>query len=249
MFTTIGWSESQDSGGVLVNVAGIPDQSVTVTADDIVVPNDLPNLAGVIAIGATISLARIEAPSLRRMVLLDVDPLNIGAEPIFPSVLNQKFDNPIALDPAESLRAQVAEGAAGAEQETVIAWLSDGPLAPVSGEIFRIRATSATTLVAFTWGNCPLTLGQTLPAGRYQVVGMSALSAGCLAARLVFVGYQWRPGCVGVDALSDGGDMIFRNGSLGVWGEFEHTQPPTVDFLSVSADTAETVFLDLIKVG
>lgn len=249
MFTTVAWSESQDSAAVLVNVAGVPDQSVTVTADDIVVPGDMANLAGVLAVGATITLARIEAPSLRRMILFDVHPINIGAEPIFPSVLNKRFYSPIMLDPAESLRAQVAEAAAGAEQETVVAWLSDGPLVPVTGEIFRIRAVGTTNLVAFNWSNVPITLGQTLPAGRYQVVGMSAMSAGCIAARLVFVGYQWRPGCVGIDALSDAGDEIFCNGNLGVWGEFEHTQPPTVDFLSVSADAAETVFLDLIKVG
>jgi hypothetical protein len=38
-------------------------------------------------------------------------------------------------------------------------------------------------------------------------------------------------------------------GGWGVWGEFAHTAPPTVDFLSVSADTSEVVHLDLIKVG
>jgi len=35
---------------------------------------------------------------------------------------------------------------------------------------------------------------------------------------------------------------------MGVWGEFTHDSPPTVDFLSVSADTSETVYLDIVKI-
>jgi len=36
---------------------------------------------------------------------------------------------------------------------------------------------------------------------------------------------------------------------LGNWGEFDHTYPPQVEFLSVSADTAEVVYLDLVKIS
>lgn len=249
MFTLVAYSESQDTGGNLTYVAALADQHVRVEGDNIVVPSDMPNLAAVFALGATISGARIESPSLRRTLLFDVNPLNIAAEPASPSALVNLFYNPIPLDAYEPIRALVSEGAAGAERETVLLWLADGPQSPVTGEIYTVECTSSTTLTANVWTNGALTIGQTLPAGTYQVVGMRAISAGLIAARLVFVGGTWRPGCIGYDAESDLENPIFRRGALGVWGEFTHDQPPTVDFLSISADTSETVWLDLIKVA
>lgn len=249
MFTLVGFSELQDTGAVLTNVAALADQHVRVEGDNIVIPAGMNNLLGAFAIGAMIDRARIETPSLRRTLLLDLPELNVAAEPVFPNALFNAFYNPIPLDEFEPMRALVAEAASGAEQETVLVWLGDGPQAPVTGEIYTVQALSATTLTAYAWTNGALTFSQTLPAGRYQVVGFRAQSNGLLAARLVFVGGTWRPGAIGTDAASDVGHSLFRRGALGVWGEFTHDQPPTVDFLSASADAAETVHLDVIKVA
>jgi len=101
--------------------------------------------------------------------------------------------------------------------------------------------------VANAWTNGALTFSQTLPRGTYQIVGMRANSAGLRAARLVVPGYSWRPGCIGCDADSDLAADRFRHGKAGVWAEFSHDAPPTVDFFSASADTAQVVLLDLIK--
>jgi len=70
-----------------------------------------------------------------------------------------------------------------------------------------------------------------------------------IAARLVFPGYSWRPGVIGRTSASQPDIEIFRYGKFGVFGEFDHNRPPTVDFFSSSADTSETVYLDLVKVG
>ena len=249
MFTLVGYTESQDTSGNLTYVAALADQHVRVEADNIVVPAGMANLLGACALGATLSRAQVETPSMRRTLLLDLAGLNIGAEPVFPLAYHQGFYNPIPLDEFEPMRALVAETAEGAEREFVLVWLGDGPQAPVTGDIYTVRATSTQTLVANTWTNGALTLAQTLPSGRYQVVGFHAVSAGLIAARLVFVGGTWRPGVIGADSQADGIPDLFRRGALGVWGEFAHDQPPTVDFLSVSADEAETVHLDLIKVA
>jgi len=64
---------------------------------------------------------------------------------------------------------------------------------------------------------------------------------------VVFVGGRWRPGALGVDAQDDIEHEMFRHGGLGSWGEFEDVDTPSVDFLSVSADAAEDVTLDLIQ--
>jgi len=147
----------------------------------------------------------------------------------------------------EALNVKVSVSAAG--RASALALFCDGPLAPVTGEIFTVRATSSTTLTAYQWTNGALTFAQSLPKGRYAVVGMRALSAGLIAARLVIPGYAWRPGCIGYDAENDTEDDVFRGGRMGVWGEFDHDLPPTVDFLSISADTSEVVYLDLIKIA
>jgi len=247
-FTTVGWSESQDTAGVLTNVAALPDQHVTVSGDNIRVPA-LNQLVGYYALGTTITLAQLASPQLRRQALLDIDPMDVSAEPGSPPAFGHRMGSPITLETDEDLSALVAEAAAGAERESVFVWLADGPLASVSGNIFTVRATSATTLTAYTWTNCALTFSQTLPRGRYQVVGASCIATGGVAFRLVFPGYSWRPGGIACDAVSDLPAAGQRNGGWGVWGEFESTSPPTVDVLSVSADTAETVYLDLIKIA
>lgn len=103
------------------------------------------------------------------------------------------------------------------------------------------------TLAANVWTNGPITFDDSLPVGHYQVVGFRAESAGLVAARLVFKGYGWRPACLGNVSPQQFGSDVFRNGNMGVWGEFDSINPPTVDFLSNSADTAEYGILDLLK--
>ena len=247
MFTLIGWQRNVNTGGVLTEIGALADQHVRVEENNIIVPRNMNSLLAAYHGAANATLAQLASPALRRVLLLDIAPINVGAEPLSPPPFVNKFYSPITLDEDEALRALVAGSEAAAERKVVLAWLGDGPQSPVSGEIFTVRATGATTLTAYAWSNVALTFTQTLPAGRYAVVGMKAESAGCIAARLVFVGGMWRPGCIGSDHVSDLSPEIFRHGALGVWGEFEHAQPPTVDFLSISADTSQVVYLDLVK--
>lgn len=245
-FTTVGYYESQDSA-VLVNIAAIADPHVTVTGDNIYVPGELPFLAGFYFHGVNFTQGQIASPTLRRLANIDVEPADLAAEPGSPPAMHDLFSTPKGLTAGEAVTALMAEDAAGASAVQATVWFSSGPIAPATGEIFTVRATSATTLVANAWTNGALTFSQTLPVGTYDVVGMRAQSAGMKAARLVFTGYSWRPGCLGCDADGDLDAPAFRNGRAGIWGSFAHTTPPTVDFLSISADAAEVVHLDLIK--
>jgi hypothetical protein len=248
-FTLVGYSESQDSA-TLTNVAALVDPHVRVVGDDIVVPGALSYVGGVYAIGTAISRAQLVSPSIRRRYPMEITPIEIAVEPADPVKYNPFFASPIALDEDEALNLQAAENGAGANQSSGFVWLCDGATAPISGsEMFTIRATNATTLVAYAWTNGALTFSDTLPSGTYAVVGMRASSAGLLAARLVFSQYPWRPGVIGSDTLGEQSAPVFRMGALGVWGEFQHNTPPTVDFCSVSADTAQTVDLDLVLIS
>jgi len=252
-FTLIGWYESQDTSGSLTAVAGISDPHVRVSGDDIIVPTiegqAYSRLLGVYAAGTGITRAQLRSPSLRRLANLEVNPLNRGGlEPLSPVPIMWMGDRPVSLETEEALNAYVAEDTTGAEAEVVLAWLGTGPMEPVEGNIFSVRVTSSTTLSAGAWTNGSLTFDQTLPKGRYAIVGAIFRSTGLVAFRFVGVGISYRPGGLGGDAVTDLGAPGQRWGGWGVWLEFEHNTPPTVDFLSASADTSETGELDLIKI-
>jgi hypothetical protein len=70
-----------------------------------------------------------------------------------------------------------------------------------------------------------------------------------IAARFVFVGGTYRPGLIGFASSGVQDYDKFRGGNLGIWGEFRHNAPPTVDFLANAGDTAETLELDLVYEG
>ena len=248
-FSLIAWSESVDTAGSLTEISALTDQHITTKGDDVLVPAFAPNLMALYAMGATISQAQFTTPSLRERSLIDISPLNIGAEPITNPRIVDFVHKPIPLTPGEGARFRVAEAAVGAEQETGLAWFEGEHEPAPEGQIETIRCTATTTLTPHEWTLCELTLSQQLRAGRYAVVGMSAIAAGAICARLIMPGSGYRPGVLAFDAESDFGTTYGRFGALGKWGEFEHVFPPQVEFLSVSADTAETVYLDVVKVA
>jgi hypothetical protein len=155
-------------------------------------------------------------------------------------------ENPIPLVVSEAIRARMRGSESAAEYKVMLILLGAAPITPVKLPYRTVRATSSTTLTAYQWTNGALTFDQTLPAGRYQVIGMRAQSTGLIAARLVFPGYAWRPGVIGYDAVGKVEPLRFRFGNMGILGEFRHDSPPSVDFLSSSADTSEEVYLDLV---
>jgi len=251
MFHMCGFYEDINTA-VMAYINAIADPQLRIVADDLIVPDGMNKLMGVFAFGTTIVQAQLLSPSLRRLSLQDIEPLNVGAEPVdtqFPTVFHDLFDRPITLDVSEALNAQVDQGLGAAEDETVFVWLGNGMEPVPAGQMFTVRCTNADTLTAYEWTNGALTFTQTLPAGRYAVVGGRGLSTGLCGFRLVFPGAQsWRPGGIGVDAAGDQDIPRFRYGRGGSWGEFEHDLPPTVDFWSVSADSSQVVLLDLIQV-
>jgi hypothetical protein len=243
--TLVGYAQSVNTGNVLTNFNALADPHIRVEGVNIIVP-ELNNIAWAFACGASITEARISSPSILRVFEHTISPLNVGAEPLSPTPFADMSENPIPLVVSEALRARMRGSETAAEYKVMLLLLTRGPIAPVKAPYRTIRATSSTTLTPYAWTNGSLSFDQTLPAGNYQVIGMRAQSAGLIAARLVFPGYPWRPGVIGFDSISDVEPLRFRFGNMGVFGTFRHDAPPTVDFLSSSADTSEEVWLDLV---
>lgn len=249
MFTLVAFSEEVETNDQLTYITPVPDQHVRVEGNNIIVPNPYPNLAGVYALGDTLTGARVESPSLRRVLLRDIAAYNQGLYPPYTPLVEEMYENPMPLEPTEPLRFLAREAAAGAKRLNGLVWLSDGPLTPIGGDIYTVRALAAGSATTYAWVNAPLSIDQVIPAGTYQVVGLAAYAPNLVAARLVFVGESQRPGVIGASSPWSGGMDVFRRGRLGVWGEFEHSQPPTVDYLLSGVAATVEVYLDLLKVA
>lgn len=247
-FHLAAWTESVDQAAI-ASIAALADPSLTVSGDNIQVPTFGEYLMGAIGIGVNLTRAQLQAPSLRRILNPEIRPLRVAAAPAGNDGYLDLFNNPLKLDVAEQIQAFASEDGAGATRMNVLAWIGDGKVEKITDPIFSIRATAAVALGAFAWTNGAFVLDQVLPVGSYGIVGARYESATAIAFRLVFQGSTPRPGGIGQVSASNLDIKNQRFGGWGLWGVFESTAQPTVDFLAGAADAAETLTLDLIKVG
>lgn len=245
-FHVLAYDESFDSAA-LSKVTPVADQIQTITATDyFVVPEGFNFLGAAYGLGVSITRARVVAPSLTAVAYPEIIPLDLLAEPVSRPEMLDLFDNPIELKVSETLAFEASEGGATTRVHGLL-FMTEGTPEAVQGEEITIKFTNTSTLVADAWTNGALTPASDLPAGRFDIIGMRAQAAGLIAARVVLRGESsYRPGCIGFDAASDIDHPRFRHGKLGVWGSFLNTTIPTVDFLSVSADTSQEVWFDCI---
>lgn len=246
MFHMIGY-ETSASDAALTALTPIPDPTLRVAGNDFYVPSTLNQIiaaAALINSAAATLRAQIQAPSLRATLNFDISPITNGL--VFGSLARcvRMWQNPLQLVTNEPLDVFVQNGAAVMNRALLL--LADGPVRPVTGKIYTVRATGAASLTTATWVNTVLTFSQTLPSGTYQVVGFRAIGANLVAARIFFVGSAWRPGTFAANVNNDNEWPDFRWGNIGVWGQFDNTVPPTVDCLGVT-DTTQEFELDLIK--
>jgi len=246
MFTLAGYYQNVDTGGALTYINALPDQHLRVEGYNIIVPEALPYLGCIAGGCSSATQVQFEAPSLRRILNPDVYPYSVTTLFNSGSNIMELWENPLVLTPGEPVRIRVSEGASGATDVVGLVWFTDGRVTPVEGEFFTLRCNTSTVTSTFAWANTSLILTQTLPAGRYGVVGMGIYGGNIIAGRLVFVGLPWRPGVTADTSLTIARSRYFRFGNLGIWGEFTHDQPPTIDLL-VAASASAIVFLDLVR--
>lgn len=246
MFHTVAY-KSTGNTGVDVDATPVTDGLMTIQ-DGHFLPQSNVKLLYAYSGGLTQAYARIVTPTLRQITGPHIRPLDNFAHPTsFPAFARYNL-NPLTLEGLEEI-SLVTNNTSTAVCFAVLG-LSLTPVMPApQGNIFTLRGTDTTTLTAGKWSTLAVTWSDTLPTGSYVCVGLSAFAATCIAARLTFEGQWERPGCIGTDLVTSQEYNFFHLGNLGVWGNFHSYRMPTVEVLSVSADTAETVFLDLIRVG
>jgi hypothetical protein len=198
--------------------------------------------------GLTQNRNRIITPTFRQITSPQIVPLDNAANPGNLPAFSRYDQNPLTLKGLEEISVTMQNTSTAVVN--ALLGLSLTPMMPApQGNIFTLRGTGTTVLTALGWTITAITWSDTLPSGTYVCVGLAAYSATCLSARLTFEGQWERPGTLGCDLVTHQTWPFFRQGRLGVWGNFHSYRMPSVEFLAVSADAAETVFLDLIKVG
>lgn len=251
----IGYRTSVLTNGTLAALTPVPDPTVTINGNLIYVPDKYNQIVNAFALtkGAqAFTHAQLQAPSLRETFYPDIAGLFLGAAATGERQIDDYAQNPIQLKTNEGLEFYSDGGGNGtaAQDAYGLVWLSDGKLSTVGGKVMRIRATAAATLVAGTWVNSALTFDQTLPVGKYDVIGLRAVGANLVAARLQFIGASavTRAGVPGAASEQASGFPQFRMGASGSFGSFDSVTPPSMEFLG-DTDTSQVVYLDLVKTG
>lgn len=200
------------------------------------------------AAGAT--RARFITPSFRQVTSPWIRPIQLSIVPgDEPNVADYR-GNPLTFRRLEEIQLEGYQTTGGAAVVVGLAGVSKGGLVPApAGDIFSMRGTGATTLTAGAWSLVTVTWQDTLPVGKYAVVGFEYVGTTALAARLIFEELVERPGCIGSALVSQSGDKMFKKGGMGRWGTFDANRMPNVECLANAADTAQEFYLDIIKIG
>lgn len=231
------------------DVPAITDNCLLIQNNHFVPQNDMQVLFAY-ATAVTLLRAKIVTPSLRQFSPPFIRPIDNAVSPSSRTPIADYRKNPMTVKALEELAIQATDSAAGPNEMTAMLGLQIGGMTPANqGQIITMRGTGTTTLVANAWTQAAITWSDTLPAGTYQCVGLSGFAATGVGARLIFDQQFFRPGAI----IGATGVIIphpmFMKGELGVWGTFTANRMPNVEFFSTSADTAEEIYLDLIRVG
>lgn len=228
-------------------VTFVPDPAIpTDVSGNPVLPTPMKLLAG-FACGTNIQACRINSPYFRRLFLPYMWPIiSTDTIPNDPNIFDLR-DHPMNLPALEGIEVDTSNGT-GANRHTVGLMIADTQPQQVTGaEVYTVRCTAAITCVAYTFVSGNLTFGQTLPQGNYGITGFMCQSATGICARLILPGQAYRPGALAVTALTNRPPFTGRKAPLGLMGTFSSTALPQIEVFAVSTDSAQVVFLDLVK--
>ena len=231
-----------------VNLTPLADTIATVNGNLLYV-GALNNLVGALLFGTTADQSKVVTPSL-----LNISPyqiVNVPQSPLPVSTMSLAFTpaSPFKLVTNEGLQVYSSNSNTSTASPTfALVALSDGALAPVTGEIITARATMTTSATADVWENAALSFDTVLPAGTYNLVGARVEGAHAKAFRMVFQGNtSVRPGSLAALGVNGNDVAGSRRGGWGVWGTFDQFTPPTVDHVADGTSETAVVYLDLIK--
>lgn len=230
------------------DVPFVNDAVLTRQNNHAILPQD-GRLLLVAGIGANMDRVRLNTPKARYVGLPSMTPVNVGATVPSPPNVYDATDGPISIPRADEIAMESTNVGAGAENHAILVVFGFGQRMIPEGQRYRIRGTAAITASAGTWQNGSIVLDTVLPAGMYALVGLDVVGTNLFAARLVFPGASFRPGCLCRNSAGVIPATQFRSGPLGVYGEFDSVNVPNLDVLSLGANTSQVVYMDVIRIS
>lgn len=232
------------------NVSAAVDNVITTSANNKYIMPDRVRVMAAAALNDLITRARINAPSLRNEGLPEIFPLRRNAAPATnPDVCYWRDMGP-TLQKNEEVGLEISDGVSVTLNASGAIWIYDKIDAIPAGKRMRIFATSTITLVANAWASGNLTLDQTLPFGRYAVIGMAVVCTNAFAGRLIFPRTGvWRPGVLASPTIGQTDfAQYFMAGNVGKWGEFESVAQPLLELFGITAGAqTASVVLDMVQ--
>lgn len=249
MFHVLAFTLNTGAGLTNQDAPGVTDGYATLQNSHYVINQDV-QVRAAYAQGATLSRARINTPALRQISLPSIVPVEVAATPSdYPALCEYDPFMPI-LKAIDEIAVEVSNSGGVADREIAGLWVQPiGGRPAQQGPTFTVRCTAAITTGNLTWGAGALVFDQTLPAGRYQVVGMDLIGANAIFARLRFSDQTMLPGCLARATIAATPRDTFRMGKFGAFGEFVTQSAPTLEGFGSAALTTQEIYLDLVRVG
>lgn len=216
-------------------------------------PNFTPQLEMAAFFGANMSAARMQTAYLNNTAALWFRPWNQVAAPATNFNIADFTTSPVKLRKSENIVVQTSNSnGAATDSQYGILHFTDGIHERPTGKSLRIRLTGTTTVTANAWTRCVLTPDEVLPNARFAIMGFDAISTTGLAARLNIPGWTasgvvMSPGAVCLRSLADRQPYPWYESPFGKIGEFDNQTIPGLEILCTAADTAQTVFMDIIQ--
>lgn len=251
MYTTLGFFTAAQAAGATNTALGVPsDQSMPISSNARYLMPKRFQILGGLASCANLTAARVNAPSLRSILLPQLYPGNVGATVASPMEFADWGRNGPVVLPGEEVVVETSNNAGAGVISSAALFLGDGVDPIPAGPQYPMIATATPTLVAGAWVFSALTFDQVLPPGAYTVAGLRVVAPNGLAARLVYPGStNLRPGCIIDNAYS--GKQVRTPWTSGDWGNlgtFLNTAQPSIEvFGLVAGASAVTAVLDLVK--
>lgn len=251
MHTLAGFYASVANGTSYGVLAAAPDPALSLINGNVYLAAKKLRVMGSLALGASLTGAQLDAPSLRTLALPELYPGIAAAAVPDRYALNWYAGMGPFVQQNENFGIRVSVGGGAPSDNFGALWLTPQYQAAPQGPVTTIPFTATITAVKGQWVNGPLTPATQLAVGRYAVVGMEVVAANTLLCRLVFTGMDnaFRPGVVANTTYGRVGQSQFnRFGGLGAFGEFESTSVPSLDIFGIAAGAAApVVYIDLIK--
>jgi len=231
------------------DIAALADGVLTIQNGHFIPPRSM-NLLYIAYCALLVTKARISTPTLNAVTSPYIRDVSLAVDFGNPQIVDDLSADPIMLNALEEIAILAVNSAATSGLSLSILGLDYGRQPQPAGNVYTIRGTATATLVINAWTQLgTITWQNSLPTGVYAVIGAEAFSAGGKAYRMTIENQVPRPGGLSTILETNRTHPLFRMGNLGEWGRFHSYLMPTFEMISASADTAEVVYMDIVRVG